>query len=235
MSFTGQNIMTSAAARAHKDLTDTDADTDVKEWVKQAILYLQKIDDFQCHKTTFALTTASTPALTALTYAYNMRTLVTRFRKLAGNSVRVGSHMIEWMESPEDIDAELGQDWKDGSQSGVPDYCTLVSHNLWLAPAPSSSFVTTYTGSTSGVRGYCYVGEDVTTTNWEDVALLFSDDFYMDLVDLALIFATQVEDDDNFRTLLQQWEQAGLNRVRGYDEVPLTNERIKGPRRRMAV
>ena len=237
MSFTAQNIMTSVAYRAHKDITmaESDDDTDVKEAVKQAILYIQMADDWQAHRKVFTLSTTTTPALTASTYNYAIRTLLSDFRKLDGDSVRYGTHPIEYRESAAQIDRDLGPQWKDGSEDGNPDYCTLLGNDLWLAPNLSSSWISSY--GANGVRGYYWATEDVTSvdattglTTWEDATLLMPHDFYMELVSVALIFLLQTEDDDNFRMLLQQWEQVGLTRLRGYDEAPKTNEPVRSPR-----
>jgi len=237
MSFSGQDIMGSVAVRAHKDISTagSDDDLDTKEWVKQAILHVQKADDFRCHKAAFSLTTATTPALTAGTYAYALRTLLSDYRKLQGDSLRYGTHGIGWCEGPEAIDETLGPEWKDGTESGAPDYATIVGNNLWLGPNPSASWITDY--GVAGVRGYYFRGEDVTSANWEDADLLFGDDFYTEVVEVSLIYALQTEDDSTFQTLLQQWEAVGLTRLRGYDEVPLGNEPVRAPRwaRRRAV
>jgi len=230
MAFTGQDIMGSVAVRAHKDVSTagSDDDSDVKEWTKQAILHVQKADDWRCHKAAWSLTTATTPALAAGTYAYNLRTLLSNFRKLQGDSVRYGAHRVEWKETPEQIDRTLGPAWKDGTESGGPDLCTMMGPNLWLAPNPSASWIADY--GTAGVAGYYYAGEDVTSADWEDVDLLFPDDFYIDLVNVAMIYALQTEDDSAFQVLLSQWEQAGLTRLRGYDDVPLGREPVRVPR-----
>jgi hypothetical protein len=236
MSFTAQEVMASIAVRAHKDISTagSDDDLDVKEWVKQAIRHIQKADDWRCQKINFSLTTATTPALTAGTYAYALPTLIPRYRKLLGNSVRYGGHGLDWKENSEDIDDALGPQWKDGSKSGSPGCVTVVGNDLWVAPNPSDAFITA--NGATGISGYCYTGEDVASTtaggdaaDWEDVALRFPDDFYMEVVDVAMIFALQTEDDSDFQTLLNQWERIGLTRLRGYDEVPLTDEQVPLP------
>lgn len=233
MSFTAQNIMDSVANRAHKVINTqgSDDELEVREWVKQAILYLQGVEDWRSHKDDFSITTSTTPALVAETYKYAMRTLLTLFRKLQGDSVRYARIFLAWKETPEDIDRALGPNWKDADQSGVPRCVTMMKNNLILAPKPSQSWIDAQ--GAAGLHGYCYLGDDVFTTTegseWWDQTLLFDQDLYMPLVNVSLIFATQTDDDSNFQTLLQNWEQNELTRLRGYDDVPMSEEQLKAP------
>lgn len=236
MSFTGQDVMNSVANRGHKAITTpgSDDEIEVKEWVKQAIRYVQKADDWSCHKDDWSITTSTTPALTAGTYKYNMVTLKSDFRKLQGDSVRFARSPVSWYETPEDLDRKFGPDWKDGSETGVPRACSYMGNQLILTPNPSQDWIDQNSG---GLHGYYYKSEDVTSADWEDSALLMFEDFFMDVVDVALIFALQTEDDSNFQKLLNDWEQVGLTRLRGYDPVPLSDEQLRAPawaRRRIA-
>lgn len=233
MSFNAQNIMDSVANRAHKIIVtqDSDDELEVREWVKQSILYLQAVEDWRSHKDDFSITTSTTPALAADTAKYAMRTLKTYFRKLQGDSVRYGRVFLEWMETPEDIDRALGPNWKDAGKSGVPRVCTMMKNNLVIAPQPSQSWIDAH--GAAGIHGYYYLGDDVFTetqgSEWWDVTLLFDQDLFMPLVNVSLIFATQTDDDTNFQTLLTNWEQNELTRLRGYDDVPLSEEQVRTP------
>lgn len=228
-------LKTALAWRAHKDIStaNSDDDVEVELAVTTAIRYVSDVEDWECHKGLFTLTSSTTPALAGGTYEYALPTLVVDFRKLQGDSVRYGNNLLEWVSSMEEIDRRIGPAWKDGGSDGTPSMVTFRARNLVLAVPPSADWVTA--NGSSGVQGYYYVQEKIedrsgdTADDFLAEELLFPEGFFEEILEVALIMMMQVEDDSNYLSMLQIWNQRGLTRLRGYDEVPLTNEPVRMP------
>ena len=229
--MTPTQIKTAVALRAQKDISQSgsDDDDDVKSAVISAIRHITGScgQDWPCQKKEFTLSSSTTPALTAGTYAYAMRTLLSDFRKPQSDSIRYGNTLLEWVDQIEEIDRRLGPQWKDSSASnGTPRYVTMLNNNLILAGKPSSSFVS------NEVKGYYYAREALSTSDsatWLTTDLMLYEDLFFFVVELSLVFLLQQEDDSNFTALLQVWEQKHLVELRGYDESPHSDERLEAP------
>ena len=204
--------------------TGSDDYADVLRWVKMAIRYVQDAGDWQAHKAAWTLTAATSPALTAGTYEYAMRTLKSDFRKIVADSVRYANQPLSWKSTIEELDRSItnGPSWKDSATAnGTPRYATLMGNNLILAPKPSADFITT----NATVYGYYYRKEAMTSTS---ATLLFSEGFYRFLVDVAMLYADRQEDQRGLTLALQMWRQEHLPLLRGYDETPASDESLEG-------
>lgn len=228
--MTPAQLKTTVAYRSHRVLTTAGTDEDdlkVNEWVKSAIRYLQNCEDWSCHKGFWSLTAATTPALVAGTYSYTLLTLKTDFRKLVGDSVRYGRQEIEYEEDFSEMNRKLGRDWRDSATSnGVPRLCNLVGKTLYIGPKPSQSFITTY----SSIEGEYFKMEDISSASWLTTELLFWEDFYNYLVDVAMIFADYENDEGHLVTALQQWNNTQLTELRGFDPAPVSRDQLESPR-----
>ena len=195
---------------------------DVLRWVKLAIRYVQDAGDWQCHKEAWALTASTTPALTAGTYEYAMRTLKSAFRKIVADSVRYANQPLIWKPTIEELDRSIsnGPSWKDAATAnGTPSFVTMMGNNLILAPKLSAGFITT----NSSVQGYYFKKESVSDTS---ATLLFPEGFYRFLVEVAMLYADRQEDQRGLGLALQMWRQEHLPLLRGYDETPASDESL---------
>ena len=220
--MTPTDVKVIVAARGHKDVSTagTDDDTHVNYWLRQAIRYVQQVNDWPCHKTIFSIT------LTADDYDYDLTTLLTRFRKIDGSSVRSNKRFYAWVDEIEEIDAQLGPAWKDSaSGGGTPQFASLMGQQLILAQKPDAAFV----ASNPTVDGYYFMGEDVTSASWLTTELKLYEDFFDDIIEMALIYGLQQEDDSEFRSQMSYWVNHRLPGLRGYDPTVLSNEVISGP------
>jgi hypothetical protein len=228
MAFKGSDIRSAVSDRVHKniDQTGTRAYTQATRWIQQGVRYLQGVNDWACHKNEFSLTLANDDYDYAFSASSWPTAALTRPRKLQGDSIRYGSHFLEWKDQVEEIDRLLGPQWKDSATtSATPRYATTYANQLVIAPKPSSAFVT----ANSLLNGYFFQGEDVTSTNWEDSDLVFYEDLFMPLVDICNIFGMHQEDESALNIMLQRWERLELPNVRGYDFVLHSDEPIEVP------
>lgn len=230
MPFTINNVIPYVAEQAHKNpdaTSGSETDTTLLRWVLRAIRFMQRYD-FECWREQWALT------LTAGTYQYNYTDTVwtaaalTRPLRIDGNSIRLNAsdQNLGWVPSIQRMDEHLGGAWKDsGTGNGSPSLATEMSQALIIGVKPSQSFITSY----SPLRGYYYMGEDLSSANYRTTNLAMYDDFEEHLINLALVFAMQQTDDTEFRTMLQFWLQNDLVEMRGYDHVPVDDEPIPAP------
>lgn len=221
------DIMQPVARRAHKVIAAADATSDdyldVLAWVQEAVRYLTKVNNWECHKAEWELTTATTPALTAGTYSYALRTLKSDYRLLQGDAVYYADYRLEFYAEIAEVDRRLGGPrWKRAAgASGVPLYASLLGNSLVLAPKPSAAFVSQY--GTDGLYGYYWRSEAVSDVS---ATLFLYDDFFPDLVEVSLIFGLQQEDDAESRTQLNLWESKRLPLLRGHDPAPMSDDQV---------
>jgi|ETNvirenome_6_85_1030632.scaffolds.fasta_scaffold01043_3 hypothetical protein len=229
MPYAPEDIRPHIGDRVHKDVSTTGTDDylHVTRWIIQAGYHLQRINDWTCHKQEFSLT------LTAGTYAYAYTDTVwdgaalVRPRKLQVDSIRrVNSNKrLIWRDEAEEIDRDLGGNWKDSASANtVSDYASLRGNSLIIAGKPSSDYVSSH----PTLEGYYYRGEDFDSSggDWETTDFAFHSDFFMDHVDLCIIFGMQQEDESEFRTMLAHWDRTRLPELRGYDPTPHSDEQI---------
>jgi len=232
MGFAPEDVRVHIGSRVHKDVSSSTGDdySDVTLWIVQAAKYLQRMNDWTCHKQEFSLT------LTAGTYEYPYSSAVwsgaalVRPRKIQMDAIRQidSSRRLTFVDEIEEVDRLLGSQWRDANtQDVVPRYATIRGNSLIVAGKPSASFISDY----PTLEGYYYRGEALVTSaaDWETTDFEFFDDFYMDVVDLAIIFGMQQEDETEFRTMLQQWNSNRLPELRGYDHTPSSDEQIATP------
>jgi len=230
MAFAPSDVRSHVGGRVHKDVSSSTGDdyTDVTLWIVQAARYLQRVNDWTCHKEEFSLT------LTASTYIYPFSSAVwssaalTRPRKIQGDSIRpIGTNNnLRWVDEIEEIGRLLGGQWRDSATGDVvPKYATSRSNSLIVAGKPSAAFIADF----ATLEGYYFQSEqlDTSSTDWETTDFAFHEDFFMDLVDLSVTFGLQQEDESEFRTMLQQWNQVRLPELRGYDETPHSDEQLE--------
>ena len=220
-------IMDPVSRRSHLGIDDENSDdyADVLAAVRLAVRYLQRVNDWDCHKDDWSLTASTSPALTAGTYKYDMRTLKTDFRKLQAGAVYWGdnSSRMEFHEQVEEIDRVMGPQWKRTSaNNGNPVLAAMMGQQLILAPKPSQAWIT----ANAEIYGYYYKAESLTTVG---ATLLFYEDFFEPLTEISLIYLLQQEDDADFRSLLQHWEQSRLQEMRGYDPSPQSTQQVAVP------
>ena len=218
------DLLTSVGYQAHRSSGIADAVSDdyldAKRWVERAIRFMQTVNDWTCHKAEFELNTTDAPALTAGTYLYNMRTRYSDFRKIQGDSLHYGSRGLAWIDEIEEVDRHLGRQWRlSATANGTPSIVTRMGNDLVIGRKPSAEFLT----ANPGIYGYYYKNEDLDAVTTD---LLFDEDFYEPLVDVAMIFALQQQDDAEFRTQLDYWTRQRLPEVRGYDPSPHSDEPI---------
>lgn len=227
--MTPAQLKTTIAYRAHKVLTSAGTardDLKVNEWLKSAIRYVQECEDWSCHRAFWSLTANTTPALTAGTAGYSLSALKTDFRKLIGDSVRYGRQEIEYEEDFAEMGRRLGRDWRDSATAnGVPKLCCLLGKTLYIGPKPSASFIAQYTS----VEGEYLVAEDISSANWLTSTLLFWEDFYNYLVDVAMIYADYENDESQLTVALSQWNQVDLVKLRGFDPAPTSKDQLADP------
>lgn len=227
--MTPAQLKTTIAYRAHKVLTtagDDEDDLKVEEWVKSAIRYVQACEDWSCHRDFWSLTAATTPALTAGTYAYDLSTLKTDFRKPVGDSVRYGGSrtQIELEEDFSEMNRKLGHNWRDAAtQNGNPRLCSFLGKTLYVGPKPSASFISTY----SSIEGEYFKAEDISGASWLTSTLLFWEDFYNYLVDVAMIYADYENDEGHLSIALQHWKDTQLTELRGFDPAPVSKDQAE--------
>lgn len=236
--MTPAELKTDVALRVHKDIStaDTDDDQDVESWVLQSIRHISGSvgQDWECQKKEWTLSSASTPALTGNTYAYSLRTLFgtagLKYRKLQSDAIRYGGTMLEYVDEMEEIDRRLGPAWKDVADGGSPRYASVMGNNLILAPVPGTSFAAQKT-----IAGYYYAEEKLedadgdTAGDWKNEELMLFDDLRFFVVELAVVFGLQQEDDSNYGRALDTWERKHMTELRGYDQSPHSNEQLEGP------
>ena len=97
MSFSLLEVMDPVSRRAHVEIDDSTSDdyADALSWTKSGIRWIQRINNWSCHKDDFEISSATTPALTAGTYKYDMTVLKPDFRKLQADSIRYGDTMLK--------------------------------------------------------------------------------------------------------------------------------------------
>ena len=186
MSFSLTDLLDPIARRGHKEIGDVTSDdyADALSWAKSACRIAQRLDNWKCHKDDFAISSATTPALTEGVYKYDLRTLLTDIRKIDGDSIRVGDVPLRWKDEIAEIDRILGPGWKDAAAAdSTPQLASHLGHNLILAPKVGATFAATKT-----VAGYYYKAESFADV---DAALLFYDDFFEYIVEIALLHAMQ--------------------------------------------
>ena len=124
------------------------------------------------------------------------------------------------------MNRKLGRDWRDsGVANGNPRFCTAVGKTLYIGPKPSSSFISTY----SSIEGEYFKMEDISGASWLTTELLFWEDFYNYLVDVAMIYADYENDEGYLVTALQQWNNTQLTELRGFDPAPVSRDQLESP------
>jgi hypothetical protein len=217
-------IMDPVSRRAHMSIEDDGSDyyADVLAAVRLAVRYLQGVNDWSCHKAMWSLTASTTPALTAGTYEYAMRTLNSDFRKIQADAIHWGNNgtPLFFYDEIEEFGRRIGPEWKrSATANGSPELATMMGQSLVIGPKPSQAWITI----NGEIHGYYYRAESLTTVG---ATLLMYEDFFEALVEVALIYLLNQEDDSDFRALLQHWEQSRLQELRGYEPSPQSTEQV---------
>lgn len=219
MGATWGTLKDRVASRAHKVLTRTLEDTDVEQWCMGGVEMVESEEPWN------HLRTAETITLVGGTYEYAWPTYLARF---VTASFRYGGSGTEltYARRPEHIDTRLNPDWRTGGDTGTPLYFVEFGTNFWIAPVPSTAFVTS-----NGTIYYYGWKTDLYTINEgaaDDDALLYP----LRMVELytvaSLIAGLQQEDDPDWRQFEGYYNRL-LNKYIGFDESIEVDEGIEPP------
>ena len=94
-----------------------------------------------------------------------------------------------------------------------------------MGPKPSASYISTY----SSIEGEYFKTEDISSASWLTATLLFWEDFYNYLVDVAMIYANYENDEGNLSISLQHWKDTQLTELRGFDPAPVSKDQAEAP------
>ena len=229
MPYAPEDIRDHIGDRTHKDVDDSGTDdyVHVTRWMVQAGRHLQRVNDWSCHKEEFSLTLSEGVYKYAYAAAVWGGAALVRPRKFQGDSIRPVNtkRTLKWRDEIEEIDRGLGGQWRDSATANTtPQFVSMMGNQLIVAGKPSAGFIADF----ATLEGYYYLSEDFVTSgdDWETTDFKFYDDFFMDHVDLCIIFGMQQEDESEFRTMLAHWDRTRLPELRGYDPTPHSDEQL---------
>ena len=209
MAITWGEYKTRIAARSHKDLDRSDESDDVVRYAKAGIELVEAEDSWSWLYKEYTITLAGD------TYAYNWPDGLEKFD---ANTFRYGGSgtYLSYARRVENIDNYLGPNWRDsGGTTGTPKHFSDFARQFWLAPKPSTDFVTA--NPTLYLYGF---SSDLITANDADTidstALLIPDRCANTYVEAALAVGLQQEDDPDWKTYQQVFD-ANIQRLRAFD------------------
>lgn len=214
--ITWGDLLDRVARRGHKTLAVTAERDDVVEAAKEGIERVESENSWEW------LRSAQTLTLAAEDYDYAWAAGIDRFDV---HSFRYGGRgtNLHYLRRPENIDAELGPDWRtDTSKAGTPRYFATSGQNFWIAPMPSAAFVASYPtvyyyAWSSDLYTISQIDTTATTTAQDATSLLIPLRALSVYTHASLAALLQQEDDPDWQRF-DQLAERGMAKLRGYSE-----------------
>lgn len=216
-------------AIADQAQVDLDVDGDalaVSRWRMMGLALMENAQDWWFLKTYAEITLS-----VSLTFD-----LPAGFQKIAGNSLFFSNNRpVVFVEDPEEIDRNLGPEWKLSSHAGGSvEMATILGSSLYLAFKPNAAFV-----AANPTLGYYYykaidpgtLAQQVaaaTDADTDTTALNLPTNLLPYALRAALIYGMQREDDTTLAMQIQEFKN-DVVQMRGLDHAVFDREPIKRP------
>ena len=220
MAITWGELKARIASRSHKDLGRSEELDDVERFAKAGIELVEAEDSWSWLYKAFSI------SLVAGTYEYDWPTGLERFDVKTFRYAGSGSY-LEYARIAENIDHHLGPDWRDaGSATSDPRYYVDFGRKFWIAPKPSSGFVSS--NSTIHLYGYTSDLATLSGTPTDATEMLLPERSANTFVEAALMVGLQQEDDPDWKTY-QQIFQSNIIRLRTFDASVASTDEVLLP------
>ena len=220
MAITWGELKTRVAARSHKDLTRTEEVADVGRWAKAAIELVEAEDSWSWLQKSFTI------SMVADTYEYDWPTGLEKFDSGTFRYSGIGSY-LQYARIVENIDKHLGPQWRDATGSqGTPKFFADFGRKIWIAPKPSSGFVST--NGTLYLYGFTSDLHTVEGSPTSSTTLLIPYRAANTYVEAALMVGLQQEDDPDWKSY-QQIFDSNIQRLRAFDSSVASSDEVSLP------
>ena len=202
------------ADQLNMDLTDSEDDSSVQNWLEEAVEVFATIDDFWFWEKVVTLILVADQQDYEFPSDYSGR--------VKGDSFAMSNTPIAWMDTREEMDRALGPKWRDGSTTGAVRAVTQMNDSFYLGYTPDSAFVAAHP-----TISYVYYRNVDYSSGSNSLGMPRS--LRPHLVKLACIMGAYEEEERERARLWQEFWQRDVVHIRGIDWSVMSSETIKRP------